>query len=298
MEKTIESFDGTYIWYRSIGRKGAPIILCDGLGCDGFIWKYFIEDFAPTYRLFHWNYRSHGFSSQPKKRANLGIEANVRDLQNVIADSGIRQKIILAGHSLGVQVALEYYRQFPNKVVALLIFNGSYGHVLSHVHNTDLLKKSVPGLSFFAKKAPKAVQFAWKNIFGSAVAPAFANLFEINASMSSEEDVAPYFRHLKSLNPEIFFETLARVADHTVEDFLPKIAVPTMITASEKDKFTPFRFSRRMHRLIPDSELLLLPNGSHIGMLEFPEIVNTATKKFLATHLKKKVKTKTVNRSH
>src|SRR6187401_265157 len=40
-------------------------ILCDGICCDGYIWKYLWDDLAPVSSLCHWNYRGHGRSAPP-----------------------------------------------------------------------------------------------------------------------------------------------------------------------------------------------------------------------------------------
>ena len=44
--------------------------------------------------------------------------------------------------------------------------------------------------------------------------------------------------------------------------------------AGELDTFTPLWLSEKMHRLIPDSELLVLRAGSHTGPIEHPDLVN------------------------
>ena len=38
------------------------IVLSDGIGCDGFAWKYLQPHLAKTHRVLHWHYRAHGRS--------------------------------------------------------------------------------------------------------------------------------------------------------------------------------------------------------------------------------------------
>ena len=73
-EKRVESFDGTVIWYRMIGTGEPILVLCDGVGCDGFVWKYLIPHLEGKYRIVHYNYRGHGKSTTPENPENLGIE--------------------------------------------------------------------------------------------------------------------------------------------------------------------------------------------------------------------------------
>src|SRR4051812_40594439 len=53
--------DDTPIYYRVSGVADAPtVILSDGIGCDGYIWKYLERALAEHYRVIHWHYRGHG----------------------------------------------------------------------------------------------------------------------------------------------------------------------------------------------------------------------------------------------
>ena len=69
--------DGTRIYVRSRERAAPPpaeggrltAVLCDGIACDGFIWKYLWDDLARiagVSHVAHWNYRGHGRSGRPR----------------------------------------------------------------------------------------------------------------------------------------------------------------------------------------------------------------------------------------
>src|SRR5438309_11227485 len=57
--------DGTRIHWSVTGHGAPALVCCDGIGCDGFAWKYIIRDFAPTHRIVRWHYRGHGRSGLP-----------------------------------------------------------------------------------------------------------------------------------------------------------------------------------------------------------------------------------------
>mgnify|MGYP006190842497 FL=1 len=63
---------------------------------------------------------------------------------------------------------------------------------------------------------------------------------------------------------------------------LPGLTMPALIIAGELDTFTPLHRSEEMAELIEDSELLVVPSGTHIAPLELPQMVNGAIEKFLA----------------
>ena len=66
----LESFatgpDGTHLYVRQrVGRGETVFLLCDGIVCDRYIYKYLWDDLAEFGGVAHWNYRGHGRSCQP-----------------------------------------------------------------------------------------------------------------------------------------------------------------------------------------------------------------------------------------
>ena len=69
---------------------------------------------------------------------------------------------------------------------------------------------------------------------------------------------------------------------HSVEGDLARVAVPTLLVWGKDDRITPVDVAERFHALIPESELVLLPNCGHAPMLEHPRIVGDIVKDWLA----------------
>jgi len=65
-------------------------------------------------------------------------------------------------------------------------------------------------------------------------------------------------------------------------EFLPSIAVPTLIVVGEHDILTPPASSQKMHDLIAGSQLHTVANAGHMAPLEQPETVNAHIRRFLA----------------
>src|SRR5580704_11490422 len=57
--------DGTRLFVRARGEGSPRAILCDGILCDGFIWKYAWDALAKVLPVAHWHYRGHGRSALP-----------------------------------------------------------------------------------------------------------------------------------------------------------------------------------------------------------------------------------------
>src|SRR5262245_55628845 len=93
---------------------GLRAFLCDGIVCDGFIWKYLWEDLASTLPLVHWHYRGHGRSAPPADPERIDIAQHADDLLTVRRVAG-DPECVLIGHSMGTQVALEHYHRHPDR---------------------------------------------------------------------------------------------------------------------------------------------------------------------------------------
>ena len=130
--------DGVPIWWGMTGPETGPLlVLCDGIGCDGFIWAHLIDHFCPDVRILRWHYRGHGRSGAPDDRDGLRLERLAADLNEIHRALDLPPGII-AGHSMGVQLSLEYYRQSPDQCTALVLLCGSYGRPMSTFQGTDL----------------------------------------------------------------------------------------------------------------------------------------------------------------
>lgn len=282
LEKTVPSFDDTPIWYRLIGSGRPTLVLCDGVGCNGYVWKYIIPQFSPRHRLIHWNYRGHGKTPPPEKLDNLGIEECCQDLEAVLDDAGQKEPVVLLGHSMGVQVILEFTHRHPERVCALVPITGSYGRAIDHVHDSGLAKTIFPLARRVVNDFTPLVLPFWRQIIHSELGLQYAKTFEINGQLIKREDFYPYLEHLARMDPRVFVRTLEGAARHTAEPYLHEITQPTLIIAGERDRFTPHWISRRMQSLMPNARLQTLPLCSHTGPIEMPDLTNLAIEKFLA----------------
>ena len=76
-------------------------------------------------------------------------------------------------------------------------------------------------------------------------------------------------------------EMVRQTNRHDAFPYLPKIQAPVLIIAGERDDFTPLWLSRKMARLIPEAELMVLADASHAALIEQPETINHRIARFL-----------------
>lgn len=275
-----QATDGTRLWWNTLG-EGPVVMLCDGIACDGFVWKYLRPALAAHYCTLHWNYRGHGRSGAPRDPTRVTISDHARDLHSVLDHLSISHAALL-GHSMGTQVCLEAWQQHPARVSGLGLLCGSFGRITRTFHGSDVLHHALPYLAELVEKHPTIARNLLSRSPVSVAVTLSRWLGEVDSLRVRPEDLAPYFEHMRLLDPAMFFRMLAAAGTHSAEDYLPDIDCPTLVIAAERDSFTPTRWAEQMARQIPDAELLRVSGGSHAAPIEQPTLINTRVLKFLS----------------
>jgi pimeloyl-ACP methyl ester carboxylesterase len=276
--------DGTRLAWTRQGTGKPAVLLTDGIGCAGYIWARLAPALAVDRSVLHWNFRGHGATDPPANGTAVTVERCVDDLLAVLDAAGER-RAVLAGHSMGVQIVVEAHRRAPERVAGLLLVCGAPGRLIDTFHDSQALKVVFPYALAAARNWPRIAAAGFRAAVRSEVAMEYALAFEVNRALVRREDLRRYFDDLSCIDAGLFMTLLESAAAHDVTHHLPRIDVPTLVVAGERDGFTPMRLSVAMHEAIPGSELLVLPGGTHVGPLEHPELVNSRVRDFLAKHL-------------
>lgn len=273
--------DGAPLWFEERGDgAGIPAVLNDGLGCDGFIWRYLWEPLTAHRRVMHWNYRGHGKSGVPTDSTRIGVEYTCDDMARLMDHTKIDRGVIF-GHSMGVQVALEFHRRYPRRVAGLVLLCGSYGTPLDTWHDHSLMRIAFPRLRAMVEKFPDVAKLITSKLLRTELAVEFGIRTELNPILLNHNDFHPYMEHLAKMHPLYFVRTLDSLKDHSALDHLPDVNVPTLVVGGEIDKFTPVWLSQRMAEHLPQAKYLFVPGGSHTAPLERPGLVNDEIDQFL-----------------
>lgn len=251
------------------------VVLCDGIGCDGYVWRYLRPALARSYRVVHWHYRGHGRSGAPRDPTRIAIADLADDLAEVLTDAGVDRAAVF-GHSMGVQVSLETYRRHPERVVGLGLVCGAPGRPLSTFKGSDRLERLLPVIRAIVRRTP-GIGLVTRALVPTRLSYAIATQLEVNGVLLEARDFMPYLEHLGHIDLRFFTDLMAEAGRHDATELLPRIDVPTLIVAGTRDGFTPASLSRAMHEAIPGSTLLLIEPGSHTAPLERPHLVEATT---------------------
>lgn len=277
----VESELGTQLWAASVG-QGPCVVLCDGLGCDGFIWKHIINDLKRDHQVIRLHYRGHGRSGIPKNLGDMNVPGLANDVARVLDAFGV-ESCVLAGHSMGVQVLLEHtlYANPNERIKGLALLCGAAGRPLHSFKNSSVGHSVLPFILRLADIYPGQLRTLWPFLLKNPLALEFARYFEINRFLMSSAEMRPYLDRLAEMEPRVFLAMLEHAAEHSVEPQLHRISLPTLIVAAEHDTFTPLSRSVEMSEEMPNSQLFVLPSATHTGPLEWPELLNLRIRKFL-----------------
>jgi len=258
--------------------------MTDGIGCDGYVWKYLRRDVLPVLDFVHWHYPGHGRSPKPKNPANVGIPDLADNLAAVLDETGIEQAILF-GHSMGVQVVLETYRRHPDRVAAMVLLCGMAENPLRTFRGTNAFDSLLPRLRALVGRAPGLFNTASRWLTPTRLMYTIAARLEINADLLDPNDFMPYLRGLSLVEVPLFLSMLAGATEHSAVDLLGEIDVPVLVIGGERDGFTPPDLSETMAQAIPESDLLIVERGSHTTPIERPQLVAERVLEFLDSRL-------------
>ena len=274
--------DGSPVFYESWGERGAesPLLLCDGIGCDGYVWRYLRTDLGQRFTL-HPHYRGHGRTQAPKDPARVTI-ADLADDVACVLDDALVDRAVLVGHSMGVQVALETYRRHGARVAGLVLVCGAPSHPLRTFKGSATLEELLPTIQKWIGRVPGVVNRLTRALLPTRLAYEVASRLEIRRELVEPADFMPYLEGLARIDTRLFIAMLSSAGQHSADDLLPQVAVPTLVVAGGRDGFTPPDRSRAMAEAIPGAELLEIPNASHTAPIERPNLVDWTVRDFLA----------------
>jgi pimeloyl-ACP methyl ester carboxylesterase len=277
-EGFVDAADGTRLFYEVLGQGQPPVVFTDGIGCDGFAWRYLAPRLAQRHRVVHWHFRGHGRSGPPLDRDQLSIEDLARDLRSICDELDVVRPVI-AAHSMGVQVALEYYRQNPNGVAALVLMCGTFGRITTTFHGSDVLDQVLPGLIRGTRMFPSVARAVWGRIPAAMAFRVACAGRELDGERIQEEDFQRYWEHAALMDPDVFLRMLQCAGLHEID-------IPTLVVAAEHDTFTPMALAEEMAASIPNAELEVTEGASHAAPVEQPDRIAERVEDFLSTRLK------------
>jgi pimeloyl-ACP methyl ester carboxylesterase len=275
--------DGTRLWYELRGPADGPVVvLCDGVACDGYAWKYLSPRLEKTYRVLHMHYRGHGRSGLPRDLGRSTLPVLATDHIELMDALGLEEAVWI-GHSMGCQLVLELAFRHGERVRAGVLVCGSYGRALDTLKNTDLGHRLLPYVKDAVSAHRPWFEALMRIILPNRLGYAIATLSEVNKDKVRREDFMPYLDHVARMSHELVAHLLTDAAERTTLAFLRRLEQPMLVVAAESDGFTPPHTSKLMADLLPRAEFRLLHDATHTAPIEEPERLASLVEGFLAS---------------
>ncbi|MGW7429343.1 alpha/beta fold hydrolase [Streptomyces sp. NPDC054861] len=283
---------------RLFGRKApAPVtvVFSHGycLGQDS--WHFQRAALRGLVRTVHWDQRSHGRSARGVSQAGPGgvpvtIDQLGRDLKAVIDAAAPEGPLVLVGHSMGGMTIMALADRYPElireRVVGVAFVGTSCGR-LGEVNyglptaGVNAIRRVLPGVLKALGSQTELVERGRR-----ATADLFAGLIKKYSFSSRDVDpaVARFAERMIEATPiDVVAEFYPAFSEHDKAAVLPVFReVPVLALAGERDLVTPSSHTEAIADLLPESELVIVPDAGHLVMLEHPEAVTDRLADLLA----------------
>ncbi|MER5913329.1 alpha/beta hydrolase [Streptomyces sp. NPDC001982] len=299
-----EADDGTELYYevddvepeggpaprrrRLFGRKApAPVtvVFSHGYCLNQDSWHFQRAALRGVVRTVYWDQRSHGRSgrgvAQLQDDVPLTIDQLGRDLKAVLDAAVPEGPIVLVGHSMGGMTMMALAAQYPelirDRVVATAFVGTSSGR-LGEVNfglplaGVNAVRRVLPGVLKALGQQAALVEKGRR-----ATAELFAGIIKRYSFASRDVDPAVERfaeRMIESTPIDVVAEFYPAFTDHDKTEALTFFEdMPVLVLAGVQDLVTPSEHSEAIADLLPDAELVLVPDAGHLVMLEHPEVV-------------------------
>lgn len=271
--------DGEQIFYTTnfdpSSESNEQIIVFNyGLVCSNHHWSPQIEYFDSIGKkiLIH-DYRGHFHSTGDHKIENITFHNITSDLHGLLEKLKIKN-VVMLGHSLGVNICLEFAKRFPEKVHKQILISGTSVPVFNVMFNTNLIDQIKPLLTKLFSSYPDAFNTFWKYSGWNPIIKKIIHAGGFNVDQVSDEFIEIYLNKIGQLGPDLFFQLFNEMNKHNILASVNNIKIPTLVMGGDKDKVIPNYLQRLLNKNLPDSKLYIVKNGSHVPQIDFPEYVN------------------------
>jgi pimeloyl-ACP methyl ester carboxylesterase len=230
---------------------GQPLVLVHGAGGNLLHWPGELRR-LPERTVYALDLPGHG-KSGGAGRAEIGAYAEVvRDF----AEALDLPALVLAGHSMGGAIALEFGLRYPARLAGLIL----------------------AGTGAKLRVAREVL---------SGIRDDFQGTTELLAQRAHGEHVDPnllrlYIRRLREVDPQTLRADFLACDAFDRRADVSRIMTPALILCGDADRMTPVKFSQLLHEQIAGSQLIVVPGAGHMVMLEQPAAVAENVAAFLS----------------
>jgi len=275
VKKAVLSDDIT-LAYVDEGAGDQTIIFVHGLGSYLPAWEKNIDGLKQNYRCIAIDLPGYGKSSKAIHSGTMEFYADV--IKSFMEKLGL-QKAVIAGHSMGGQIAMVMALKYPDYVDKLVLVSPAGIETF-----TEGQKEWFRNVMTVAGVKNTSSQQIRANLTAN-----FYNLPD-DAEFMITDRIA--MRDAENFDNYCYtvVQSVKGMVDQPVYDFLPEIKQKTLILFGENDNLIPNPYlnpgftadiGKSATDRIPDSKLIVVPSCGHFVQFEKSDVFNNAVKDFL-----------------
>jgi pimeloyl-ACP methyl ester carboxylesterase len=247
--------------------QGYPLVLVHGHPFNRSMWAAQVAGLSAAYQVISFDLRGYGESTSTLNYVSLNLFA--QDIEALRLALGLRE-FVLAGLSMGGQIALEYYRCYPERVRALLLldtFATLDSEAGQELRRTTAKRLESEGMAPYATEVLPRMISSVTLFQQPAVATAVLQMMQA----TSPKGAAAALR--------------GRADRQDYTGLLSTIRVPTLVLVGLEDAYTPVSDAVFMQQHIPKARLSILPGVGHLPPMEAPGECTRVMENFLKAAL-------------
>jgi len=237
-----------------------PLVLIHGHPFDHTMWAPQIAAFSPGRRVIAPDLR--GYGASPMVPGVTPLATFAEDVVALLDELGVAE-FVLAGLSMGGQIVMECYRQFPERIRGLVLAD------------TFPAAETPEGKKARGDMADRLLREGMRGYADEV-------LHKMVAPYAAPEVAAHVHRMMTSTPPEGAAAALRGRAERPdYRELLTRVTVPALVVVGADDEYTPVSDAEAMHAALPDSTLQVIDAAAHMPNLERPEEFNGVLADFL-----------------
>lgn len=276
--------NGLKLWYKVSGHGPVAIFPTPGWGPSAEYLYMSLQPLEQDFTIVWLDTRATGRSEVPKADT-ITMDDLTSDLDNLRRHLGLQQPWFI-GHSMGGTQILEYALRHPDHAKGLLVLAGAVSMQNPDQARDQLYQRRVRE-QIEARRGRPGFDAAFKAFYSDTLpgsdadfkAQVMATAPAIMWDLAKLDSAKPAFEQVRfSLAALTRF---GRGVHVNLEPELHKIAVPALIVAGTRDVEVPWQETLALHRGLPNSKLVLIPEAAHFAWVEQPEAFYSQIRTFL-----------------
>lgn len=274
--------EGGKIWYRidGDGDKTPLLLLHGGPGSSSYYLEP-LKELSKDRPVIFIDQLGCGRSTRITDTTLMTIEKNVEQLEQVRIALKL-DRYYLYGHSWGTMLGIDYYLKYPNGIQALIFASPLFSTQIWTQDADTLILKLAMEHQVAIRESDKQKNYSSES-YQNAVKTYYKAYLRRSEQRKSQKDSSDLFFGEKVYTfmwgPSEFKATGNLLNYDRIKD-LPKIKVPTLLTAGEFDEARP-NSVKYFQSLIPGAKFHLIPNAAHVTMDDNMKENNKVLRAFL-----------------